>query len=160
MSEAATLFSGEIAPLYWLEDAAIGEFLILLSPLFGVVGYRACRIAYINTVSRDIFGDHRSGSDYRARTNGYSGKQYRSTTDPTIIADGDRFADFDRTAFPIIQRMMKGINLDCRSDQNMVANSDRCSVQHDAIVIDETAFTDIQIVSVVTEKGRADHTLC
>ena len=116
------------------------------------------RIPHGNHIRRHILCDDTTGSDDRPLADGYARTDHGTASDPTIIPDRYRTAGLDRFApLTVIHRMDKGVDLNRRPDQDMFSNSDRSTVQHNTIIIDKTAFSHIEIVSVITKKRRTNH---
>ena len=56
----------------------------------------------------------------------------------------------------MVDRVVESVDLYGRSDQYVVPDTDRCTVEHHAVEVDESPLTDIDVITVVAKKRRPD----
>lgn len=115
------------------------------------------RIAGGETVGGDVPCDNATGSDDRAVADGHTGTDDHATTEPAVLADGDRVSGLHGTASLLsIHRVGGGIELTLGTDAGVGADSDQTAVQQDAVGIDEDILPEPDPVPMVAEEGRDD----
>ena len=53
----------------------------------------------------------------------------------------------------MVDRVVESVDLYGRSDQYVVPDTDRCTVEHHAVEVDESPLTDIDVITVVAQLG-------
>ena len=115
------------------------------------------RIAGGEAVGGDVPRDDTPGGDDRAVTDGHTGADDHATTEPAVLADGDRVSHLHRSAaLHGIKWMSGGVELALRSDASVCTYGDQTAVQQNAVGIDEDLLTQPDAVTVVAVKGGND----
>src|SRR5690606_3429810 len=93
-------------------------------------------IAGSNDIFRDIFGNNGSRTNHRIFTNGYARIYHRMSTDPHVIANGDRLGKFP-TRYPWfgMYRMPGCKKRNIRSYHHVFAYRNVSTIENDSIVI-------------------------
>ena len=112
-------------------------------------------------------GDDIRGNGFRHDTpradngivpDGHTCKHSRTCTNPNIIADGNRFCDFQaRFALFGVGRMLGGRKTAIRSDKNVVAEGDLCAVLNHQIVVRIKPIAYRDVVAVIAPKRRCNY---
>ena len=94
------------------------------------------RIAGSKAVGGDVPCDYAPGGDDRAVTDGHTRADDHTTTEPTVLADGDRVSRLHRSAaLHGIEGMSGCVELALRSDAGVCPYGDQSTVQQDAVSI-------------------------
>lgn len=115
------------------------------------------RIAGSKAGGGDVPCDDTPSGDDRAVTDGHPGADDHATTEPAVLADGDRVSRLHRSAaLHGIKWMSGGVKLALRSDAGVCPYGDQTAVQQDAVGIDEDLFPEPDAMTMVTVKGGDD----
>lgn len=113
------------------------------------------RIAYSDTMGRNIFHDHASGSDGAAVTDCHSGKNCHIAAYPAVPAYGHRLGPFlPRVAILRVRAVAGGIDADIRPDEDIVADCNWSLVKDDEIEVGKEPPADLDMLPVVTMEWR------
>ena len=87
-------------------------------------------------------------------TDANAGQDDRTAADPHVRADVDRLPKLPLSSLPGVHRMHRRIDLHRGTEEREAADSNRTDVEHDAIEIEEHAFTELDVRTVVAEERR------
>src|SRR3954464_1147635 len=115
------------------------------------------RIAGRNTAGRQIVRDDAAGPD-GAPVADRDPRQYdRPAADPHAVADADRLGALEPGgAGRAIERMGRRVKLHRRAHLKIIADLDRRAVEEHAVVVDEGALPDADIIAVIAGKPGLD----
>src|SRR5215469_12054305 len=106
------------------------------------------RVAGRQAEGSQIAGDDAARTDDTPVTDRNPGQHDRSAADPHATADADRPRVFEPGgAGGAVERMRRGIELNRRRHLQVVADLYRRAIEEDAIVIDETAMPETDVVA-------------
>lgn len=108
------------------------------------------RIAYSDTMGRNIFHDHASGSDGAAVTDFHSGKNCHIAAYPAVSACGHRLGPFlPRVALLRVRAVAGRIDTDVRPDENIVTDCNGRLVKDYEIEVCKEPPADLDMLPIV-----------
>lgn len=115
-------------------------------------------IAGGDNVRRNVMGDHGTGADGDIVAYRDSGQDGNTAANPDIVPDRNRFGPFS-PAVPLdgIGAVTRRINAHIGADEAVVADGDRCLVQHREVEIGEETFSHAYLLPIIAEKGLVDN---
>lgn len=106
---------------------------------------------------RKALVDHASGSDNRVVSDADSGQNDGAGSNPDIVSNRNRVGVF-QTAVTLrgIQGMTGSVETAVRSYENVLSETDRCTVEQHAVYVHIKIFTDFDVVAVVAVERLFD----
>ena len=114
-------------------------------------------IANCHAATRDVLDNHTSGTDGDIAANGHTRKDGHGASYPDIVPDSHRLRPFPSgVPFLRVRAMAGSVNAHVRTDETVIAYSDRSFIKNREIEIRKEAFANGNIATVVAIEGLVD----
>ena len=115
-------------------------------------------IAHDGCSRENIAGDNAPRADHRVVAYGHARKNDRTSSEPHIATNRDRFTKLQSgSTFHRIARVIGRVDMDTRTNLRSRADVDSTNVENHAIEVEKYIFAKVDIVAIVTMEGRPDH---
>jgi hypothetical protein len=137
----------------------------LRSSLSGPIGALHCRkfsnyparISHCNRICGQAASDYAAGTDDGVFADFDAGAEDGAAAEPDVVGDGDGFSVLEAGAAGCgVERVGGGVDVDAGGDLHVGADGDAVAVEEDAVVVDECARADGDVVAVVAAEVGFD----